>query len=413
MNRVLLSMSALLVPLVDCTHAGAGPGGTAQPGDAGTTHASSGPASLGATTSSSATFSTSGVPGPRVSAVAAGRRHTCALVQGAAYCWGDNAYGALGLPPGGTHLAPVRVPGIDDADEVSCGSGFTCVRHHTGRVSCFGENAAGQLGDGTNTDSAAPVPVSGIVDAVGLGVGAYGYHVCAVLASGAVTCWGSNSQGQLGNGNFTRQNVPAVVPGLSGVTHVASGSATTCAIAGADGSVRCWGDNHVLGDGSTASRPSPGQVPGLTDVTHLSVGQLHACALLSDGTAHCWGLDTNGQFGAAPQSPPTNHATPVEVAGLAGTAIAAGMGMTCSVQSSGRVSCIGANQYGQLGDGSTTDSSTPVVPNVLDAVGIAAGAGHTCALTIGGGLACWGANASGQLGIGSTNAALVPTQVHW
>ena len=48
-----------------------------------------------------------------------------------------------------------------------------------------------------------------------------GHHTCALMADGALYCWGYNSRGQLGNGTFGSS--PNPLPGLvSGVADVAT-----------------------------------------------------------------------------------------------------------------------------------------------------------------------------------------------
>ena len=79
---------------------------------------------------------------------------------------------------------------------------------------------------------------------------------------------------------------------------------------------------------------------------------------------------------------------------------------------SGAVTCLGQNDYGQLGDGTTDFSAEPVsVSSLDDAVSISAGLLHTCALTTGGGVRCWGANERNQLGDGSTIDRTLPVDV--
>ena len=75
-------------------------------------------------------------------------------------------------------------------------------------------------------------------------------HTCALLANGAVSCWGQNNSGQLGDGTLTNRTTPATVSGLSGATAVTAGGYHTCALLG-DGTVRCWGSNLFgqLGNG--------------------------------------------------------------------------------------------------------------------------------------------------------------------
>ena len=49
------------------------------------------------------------------------------------------------------------------------------------------------------------------------------YHVCAILLSGAVKCWGSNSKGQLGTGDTTDRSNPTAVSGLGSGANVCTG----------------------------------------------------------------------------------------------------------------------------------------------------------------------------------------------
>ena len=60
--------------------------------------------------------------------------------------------------------------------------------HETGRVSCWGSNDNGQLGDGTTVDHFTPQLVPGVMDAVEVAAGEL--HACARRATGGVVCWG-------------------------------------------------------------------------------------------------------------------------------------------------------------------------------------------------------------------------------
>jgi len=91
----------------------------------------------------------------------------------------------------------------------------------------------------------------------------------------------------------------------------------------------------------------------------LAVGGYHVCVVLNDGTARCWGGNSDGQLGA---NGAFMSATPVMVENLLGVvdAMAAGGSHSCSTVDGTTLWCWGDNGYGQLGNGSSEDSVTPV-----------------------------------------------------
>jgi alpha-tubulin suppressor-like RCC1 family protein len=91
----------------------------------------------------------------------------------------------------------------------ACASG-SLTSNHAGAAYCWGSNSNGQLGDGTTTQRTSPTLVAGGLGFVALSAGAS--HTCGVTALGTY-CWGSNDNGQLGNGSTTDSSVPVKVAG--------------------------------------------------------------------------------------------------------------------------------------------------------------------------------------------------------
>jgi hypothetical protein len=234
-----------------------------------------------------------------------------------------------------------------------------------GAVLCWGDNSRGQLGDGTTTQRLTPVPVAGLDSGV-RAISAGGDHACAVTTAGAVLCWGDNNAGQLGDGTRTFRNTPVAVSGQgSGVQSIALGYYHSCSLSTA-GAVSCWGYNAVgaLGDGSTGdannARLTPVPVVGLgSGVREIAAGYEHTCATTTAGAMQCWGWNVHGQLG---DNSTTNRLAPVPVAGLSSgvQAMAGGVYHTCAMVTADAVYCWGSNGLMQLGDGTTTERLTPV-----------------------------------------------------
>ena len=74
-------------------------------------------------------------------------------------------------------------------NDLATGFRHTCVVTAVGGIKCWGSNEQGQLGNGGNADSATPVDVSGLTKGV-TGVAAGGNHSCAWIERGGVKCWG-------------------------------------------------------------------------------------------------------------------------------------------------------------------------------------------------------------------------------
>lgn len=243
-------------------------------------------------------------------------------------------------------------------------------------------------------------------------------HSCVVFESGAVRCWGNNSDGQLGYGDVVSLgDDPGELPADdvnvgAKVVQVALGDYHTCARTDS-GKVRCWGlgSSGQLGYGNNASLGySRGQMPPAdvdlgSPATQISAGGMHTCALLETGTVRCWGDGTWGQLGYE-TSTSVNAPFKTDVPGVSSVMqIAAGGRHTCALRKNGKVLCWGYNGQGQLGLGhimaiGDEPGEMPPAEVALDDVGVlSAGIDHTCAgRMFGGGVYCWGRNNAGKLG---------------
>lgn len=322
-----------------------------------------------------------------VLAVAAGARHSCAIVGGQIECWGNNAYGQLGIDS-------TQDRGADPAP-------FTPV----------------DLGGGRAVAATVTAIATGTTTAIATG----GRHSCALTtqatsASVAAVCWGDNTFGQLGLADGRARGALAgdaldVLPlgGGRSIAAITAGLYHTCARLD-DASVVCWGDNRfgqlgVAGDGNATFAPVDLGEPAVA----VTAGAYHSCALLASGAVRCWGWNDYGQLGGAnlpPGGSPASAATTVDIP--TAKAIAAGAFHSCAVLETGSVACWGQNDAGQLGVMRDPTAGTVVPGKLVDlgrgrsARSVAAGASHTCALLDDFSVKCWGYNAHGELGIGDS-----------
>lgn len=286
-------------------------------------------------------------------AIASGWRHSCAMTSvGGVQCWGNNHDGQVGDGTEVDRKSPQDVVGLlTRVTMIAAGERHTCAITTAGGVKCWGNNHDGQLGDGTRKDKVTPVDVTGLTSGV-TALAAGWRHTCVLTTAGGVKCWGNNHDGQLGAGTETDSLTPADVVGLTGgVTAIAARWRHTCALTGAGG-VKCWGNNHdgQLGDGTRTDKTMPIDVTGLTGgVKAIAVGWRHGCALMMAGDVKCWGSNHEGQLGDGTGA---DRKSPVDVGGIPKgiTAITAGGQHTCAL-AQGAISCWGENEDGQLGDG--------------------------------------------------------------
>ena len=370
------------------------------------------------TYTSASTSTTLTVEATTFTSLSGGTNHTCVRTsEGAAQCFGYNNYGQLGDGTTTQRTSPVAVTGLSSGVvSVSSGAWHSCALMTNGSVKCWGRGEWGNLGQGSTSSSYTPVDVVGL-NAVATKVVTTQYSTCALTSVGGVKCWGYGGWGLLGNAASSSSSAPVNVSGMSsGVISLAAGGQHLCAIRNS-GALSCWGWNGYgqLGDGTTTDRNEPTDVTGLDfGVTAVAPGMYHTCASLATGGVRCWGYNGDGQLGNNSWS---SSYTPVSVYGMtdATTSISSGERHTCVIKTSGALWCWGSNTNGQLGNGLTTTSPIPVNSSSLGTGVRTVSAGlagwHTCALTTDGNAKCWGRNSEGQLGDSTTTQRLSPTNI--
>lgn len=375
--------------------------------------------------------------------VAAGYDFTCGRRwSGRVYCWGDDANSQLGHSASQTCFAPstndpcndraVPVQGGRTYTTISAGRAFVCGIEAWGSASCWGKNDKAQLGIGSiGAPVATPTTLSAMANGSVLtfsSIATGGEHACGLVPSlsGMAVCWGSNSIGQLGDGNpgyFTfnpmQQANPVQVAGSQQWSSIAAGKEHTCAVT-TGGIGMCWGSNYYgeLGNGpSTATVPIPNQLnfPISPALTLVSSGPDAYGTCFFQPVAYCDGANSRGEAGIGASSLVVRQ--PIHVwASVLFTTIALGTQHACAVDGSQNLYCWGDNTDGQIGMDPLYQYflNHPQQVGSLQFSSVTSGGNHSCAVSVAGQIFCWGRNDRGQLGIGSHgqgNHTYIPTLI--
>lgn len=209
----------------------------------------------------------------RFRSIEVGLQYTCGIdFASVPYCWGGGRHNEAPRPLiAGTEAPPI--PGSYRFKSLS-GTSHVCGLDFDGNVYCWGSNTSGQLGAPSGTEYCIPflgardpcraAPARVETNYKFLSVSAGGALTCGVATTLQVICWGSNRNGELGNGTtVSMTQIPNPIASTLRFRSVSAGGGFACAVA-LDGEAYCWGSNTVgqLGNGSTASSLVPVRVSG-------------------------------------------------------------------------------------------------------------------------------------------------------
>ncbi len=287
--------------------------------------------------------------------VAAGGASTCGIRgdRDLLYCWGLNNRGQLGDETKETRTTPHKVPG-HGWKSVDIGWYHACGIKDGGRMVCFGDNAYGELGLGNTRQSLQRRRVPGEWRSVAVD----GWTTCGIKANRSLWCWGRNLLGQVGDASFTDRHRPVRI-GRAGTrwSQVDVGWTSTCARR-ANGAVFCWGrnDRGGVGDGTTTIRNRPTRVLGDHQARSVAVFEAGACLVDTADHLYCWGDNRYGQVGGTAEisTRPRRRLGSYE-------RVSGGWMHLCATGSSGV--CWGSNERSQLGRSTRDPLPRRVVPS--------------------------------------------------
>ena len=242
-----------------------------------------------------------------VVSISAGNSYSAAIKSdGSLWMWGSNHMGQLG---NGT-TTNLHTPGMIAADlgewvMVSAGNVHTMAIRYDGTLWAWGNNDAGQLGNGTTEDWHVPLRVMHDVAYVSVSDGTNfpgGEYTMAITNDGTLWAWGAND-GRLWGRHWagpmhdtsTDRHEPVEIMGDA--VSVSVGFSHTMVIK-SDGSLWAFGSNTngQLGNGSTIASSEPVKIAD--DTAYISAGiSGYSLAVKTDGSILAWGNNWDGQLG--------------------------------------------------------------------------------------------------------------------
>lgn len=236
--------------------------------------------------------------------------------DGSLWAWGINNIGQI---PDGTVLSrssPVQISAGSTWSKVAGGQSYGGAVRTDGTLWMWGQNDGGQLGQNNKVPRSSPVQVGALTNWAQIScsteaspVSNPGATTMAVKTNGTLWGWGSNFNGQIGDGTGAWRSSPVQIGALTNWAQVStngsevSGNPEIATLAvKTDGTLWAWGSGYwsTLGiPALTGSEynPSPVQVGALTNWSKVSVGDKGAWAIKTDGTLWSWGYNAQGQLG--------------------------------------------------------------------------------------------------------------------
>jgi alpha-tubulin suppressor-like RCC1 family protein len=280
--------------------------------------------------------------------------------DGTAVTWGQGICGQLGNGSTADQYQPVAVCcNYTYCKLVKAGS-FTVGIKTDGCAVAWGNNSAGQLGDGSGcTYRSQPVAVCCNYTYTNIKVG-YD-HTLGLKTDGCAVAWGSNGAGQLGNFNYNvNSSQPVAVCCNYTYCKIFAHDATSYGIK-TDGCAVAWGSNAdgQLGDGmAVTSCDIPVAVCCNYTYTDMKFGLCVVFGLKTDQTLVAWGCSSQGALGIGSCA---SCNKPIAVCcNYTYSNISIKYYSVLGFKTNGTMVSWGNNSAGQLGDGTITCRTQPV-----------------------------------------------------
>ncbi|MBP9793099.1 MAG: T9SS type A sorting domain-containing protein [Flavobacterium sp.] len=296
--------------------------------------------------------------------VGAGYYHSFAIKSnGTLWGWGDNSDYKIknNTPSPSTPLTftePIQIGNDTNWSKISGGENFSVAIKTNGTLWTWGSDANGQMGNGiTNLAHTIPTQVGTATNWAQIDAGRY--HVIALNSGGGVITWGSNQYGQIGNGGGFDVTAPFLISGTSGVLKI-DANATGSLIILSDNSLWTTGLIQYLANYNFT------RFQTANNWNNVSAGSNHFIASKTDGTLWAWGNNALQQCSSNTVS--AFGGSPNQVAGSNYSQhLATNVYSSLALKTDGSLYAFGQNHVGQLASGNLDNSIVSLIscPTIL------------------------------------------------
>ena len=239
--------------------------------------------------------------------ISTGKASSCALKSdGTVYCWGESFLGTSSDNPASNY--PLHISRLSSVKAITESPGFgagasvdiKCALDSDGRPKCWGESYSGQMSGGTVRQTGGVNPLKRVLPGIIRASSSSGNtalegvveirgsssHICALMLTGKVKCWGTTSSVGIGGSGYTLFPVyvassssnPEFIPGIYSSHYVCRKNFSKCVMSPVSLAPGGGESNHVMnGDAPVIN------VYGLEDEETLSLYSDSACASALSG----------------------------------------------------------------------------------------------------------------------------------
>jgi alpha-tubulin suppressor-like RCC1 family protein len=286
--------------------------------------------------------------------------------DGTLWTWGSNSGGGLGLNDTVNRSSPVQVGTGTNWSQLASGSdGFRGAIKTDGTLWLWGTNSYGQLGQGDSSRRSSPTQVGTGWSSMSVGQ----QIVAAIKTNGTLWTWGRGrfGTGDLGlNDNGVDRNSPTQI-GTDTNWSVVSSAGNNGAAIKTNGTLWTWGNNAYgqLGFSNNDARSSPTQVGALTNWSSITCNGRVTAAIKNDNTLWLWGDNTYGVLGLnyrTSSSSPAANFSPTQIGTASWSKVSSSKDGTkiFAIKADGTLWSWGRNFAGELGLNDVVHRSSPV-----------------------------------------------------